>query len=505
MTNVLAALTACFALCAPPAPAPPSSLSAEPVSRREMAAAYLAFDSATSQRIAQWSDARREEISRRFDAVTMLFFAAKLDAALDQLATLTSEVVAEGDGQRAAAVRELLLRRINLDPQVVLASEEPTVSLKSPSATAATEGGARWSLMVSDQRKEKMFAQPFAARVRLGPEERVPPGSYRVEATVEGSGWTRRIGSVAVLPEPVSSITARLRERLSKIEADGVGHEQDRAACASRLALLESFARSGSSGAVGKSAAFLTDAFTLATEISRETELLGQGQSPWKGRTGDAWRTVRAIAVDVPCRVYVPRAAAGETKRALVIALHGAGGDENMFFDGYGAGQLQRLAERDGFVAVAPATAAFALTPVVFDAIVEEMERCAEIDRDRVFLVGHSMGAGAAGAIAALRADRIAAVAMIAGFGGAPTERWPPVLVVAGGLDPLFPLKRVEASVGRFRQAGARVDFLAYPHDGHTMVVTAALDEVIARLLRTSGDGSARQSKDESPESPRRP
>ena len=40
----------------------------------------------------------------------------------------------------------------------------------------------------------------------------------------------------------------------------------------------------------------------------------------------------------VPFRVFAPPTSDDGAKRPLIIALHGAGGDENMFMDAYGAG-----------------------------------------------------------------------------------------------------------------------------------------------------------------------
>ena len=81
----------------------------------------------------------------------------------------------------------------------------------------------------------------------------------------------------------------------------------------------------------------------------------------------------------------------------LVIALHGMGGDENSMFDSYG-GVLKREAERVGFVVACPKGRDSAsmyrgsAEQDVMD-VLAEVRRDYKIDPNRIYLMGHSMGA----------------------------------------------------------------------------------------------------------------
>ena len=66
-----------------------------------------------------------------------------------------------------------------------------------------------------------------------------------------------------------------------------------------------------------------------------------------------AWQLARAD--------YGPRGAAKGKPLPLVIALHGAGGSENMFFDAYGNGKIVDLCRKRGWLLVAPRLSFFGL------------------------------------------------------------------------------------------------------------------------------------------------
>jgi pimeloyl-ACP methyl ester carboxylesterase len=110
------------------------------------------------------------------------------------------------------------------------------------------------------------------------------------------------------------------------------------------------------------------------------------------------------------------------------------------------------------------------------------------VDRARVYLLGHSLGAAAAWNLARLRPDLVAAVVCIAGVCGsvpAPAPpRVPPLLAVVGELDPLATPARVEAAAADARAASRAVEFRRIPGYGHTLVVGAVLPDVVDWLLR---------------------
>ncbi|MGD0784183.1 MAG: hypothetical protein ABSA30_15170 [Candidatus Aminicenantales bacterium] len=103
----------------------------------------------------------------------------------------------------------------------------------------------------------------------------------------------------------------------------------------------------------------LMDPRSLWAQAQTEAAALKKGLDPFKGRTGDYWRIVKTGDGEIPVRVYAPSPAGPSKPAALVIAFHGAGGDENMFMDGYGAGLIKRLAEKRKFLLVTPLTDVF--------------------------------------------------------------------------------------------------------------------------------------------------
>src|SRR5207249_2525826 len=97
-----------------------------------------------------------------------------------------------------------------------------------------------------------------------------------------------------------------------------------------------------------------------------------------------------------PVRVLVPRNLDAKKPVPVVVGLHGAGGSENVFFEGYGAGRAIAECQKRGWLFVATRSGLdFTGTPPVTE-ILEQLSQRYPIDPRRVFLVGHSMGAGQA-------------------------------------------------------------------------------------------------------------
>jgi predicted esterase len=223
----------------------------------------------------------------------------------------------------------------------------------------------------------------------------------------------------------------------------------------------------------------------------------------------------------IPWRLVAPDGWEGSsTPLPVVVALHGAGGNEHMFVEAYGAGRLAALAREEGFVVISPLTPAFAQRADALEALLEAAGALGPIQREAVFLLGHSMGAGAAWSATLRDPSRVAAVACVAGAcgqrpatpagpeGGLPGSGeagsnalpWPPLLVVAGGLDPLAPPARLQPVAEAAFQAGLPVTFRVLEEEGHTLVVGAVLEEVVAWLLSA---GTHPVGRAEPPASPR--
>lgn len=208
-------------------------------------------------------------------------------------------------------------------------------------------------------------------------------------------------------------------------------------------------------------------------------------EDPFAARPGEF--RLEIGAAKVPALLAYPKAPAGH-RMPLVIALHGAGGTEDLFMAGYGAGRLKELAAERGFILLCPATlAVLPARTFVADAVAAIEARAAEypsVDPDRVYLIGHSLGAFAATAVAVREGDRLAALCLIAGAGRIDlVKHLPPTLLIAGGLDPIVKSERVADSFERARQAGKSVEMRVMGDHGHTLVVGDALPGVVDWLL----------------------
>ncbi len=445
------------------------------VHRQDLARSYLHLEQALDQVVLEPD--RRATTNRGVDALTMLFFSGKLAAAVEQLDGITADVLGLREDQRAAWLG-LAAQRCEVEPLVTLAGATPEVAIAMRSLVPGRELPQDTSIVITGPDGESI-THAIAPRLRLHAGEAAIVGRYEISLRSRALELAVPIGHAFVCAAPPETTAAALNARLQALtEAPQLPtRPQDRSAMRSRIGLLTS------TPSTSRSAEFLANPAALEVELGREMALLEAGQSPWVGRTGDAWRTISAMSVEVPVRQFVPTGIAAEQRIPLIIALHGAGGDENMFFTGYGNGFLKRLAQTHGCAVVCPSTTLFLSSPVVFDALVDEMAACAPIDRSRIFVIGHSMGAVATGSIASSRGAAIAGIAMMAGFGGVMSEGSPPAYVAAGGLDPIFRIDAVRTGVEASRGRGAAMELIELPQEGHTLLVSAALPAAVDWLL----------------------
>jgi len=139
-----------------------------------------------------------------------------------------------------------------------------------------------------------------------------------------------------------------------------------------------------------------------------------------------------------PYRIYLPDRYDNGRRYPLVIALHGTTGDEGAFFDDqrYRAGAIKAVADRYQVIVVCPfgrGAREFRGTAEhdVF-AVIAEVARKYRIDRNRLYLTGHSMGGTGAAQIALHHPGVFAAVAPLS-----PAYGWPS-LAENGRLTPFW-------------------------------------------------------------------
>jgi predicted esterase len=222
-----------------------------------------------------------------------------------------------------------------------------------------------------------------------------------------------------------------------------------------------------------------------AARLLAETEAAVKAAQVGKGyygsrKAGQFWLKLATARGSVPVRLFAPEAAKEGKPLPLVIAMHGAGASENLFFEGYGNGAAVRLCRARGWLLVAPRGDVWAGPPVA--EVIDEVARLYPVDRKRVFLVGHSMGAMQAVGAAGQSPERIAGVAALGGGGGAKKSeaiKKVPFFIAAGSRDFLLPMARsLRDALGK---AGVEnVVFQEYPDVEHLLVVQVALPAVFA-------------------------
>ena len=252
-----------------------------------------------------------------------------------------------------------------------------------------------------------------------------------------------------------------------------------------------------------------------------------------RGATGDQQRHYyfAEAKTESPYRIYVPENYDGKTKLPLILALHGAGGDQNYFFkDQYmgqpaGASAMPALVKAHGFIFLAPSgmgrfggygAGTLARVPVDADPniipipaapgravmtpaeakratelsekdvmnILANVEKEYNVDRSRVYLMGHSMGGNGTWYLGQKYRDKWAAIApMSSGFGYVdyPLTKLKgiPIMVTAGSRDIAMHGPQAQAELKRFKAAGLDIRYVEIPCGSHMTNIPFAFPQVV--------------------------
>jgi predicted peptidase len=255
-------------------------------------------------------------------------------------------------------------------------------------------------------------------------------------------------------------------------------------------------------------------------------DLAKQPQIP--GATGDQQRHYyfAEARTEVPYRIYVPKGYDGKTKMKMILALHGAGGNQNYFFrPSYGTADLM---EKYNFVFVEPlgynefgGYGAMNLprpvvpldegvapnrigekrpkwTPEEAAQVNELSERDVlnvlgivekeyKIDTSNVYLMGHSMGGMGTWYLGQKYAEKWAALGVMSGgFGyiGYPVERLKgiPIIASAGSKDTAMHGPQAQGELARFKAAGLDIRYIEIPNGTHMSNIPTSFPQVIEFL-----------------------
>ncbi|TVQ75034.1 MAG: hypothetical protein EA380_11655, partial [Phycisphaeraceae bacterium] len=381
--------------------------------------------------------------------------------------------------------------RADVSPAVLHADEDNTVRIVISSMHTMPEGVAERGLLAARVVLLDAGGATIAeldapleileGTVRMDLEWRLPDdletGDYGISLSIDDS-ILRRVGRISFIVDRLEGIVGQYRTRIDGLPHGKVQDESIRLV-RSWIDLIDP--RSNRYAATR----FVYGPAEVVGWIDAWLAAAEKGTDPLKGKPGDVWGVLDAPTGEVLFRLYVPRNLNRDAPTPLVMALHGAGGDEHMFFEGCGNGLIKDLADQYGFIVVSPSTYSILGDPAAFDRVVDAIGSWHDIDADRVLVVGHSLGGITASGLAQLRFDRIAGVVGIAGTRPfVSTMACAPVLIIGAGRDLIVPARGLAQTVARATDDGLPVRYEEHPELGHTIVVNETLGYAIEWLLK---------------------
>ncbi len=241
------------------------------------------------------------------------------------------------------------------------------------------------------------------------------------------------------------------------------------------------------------------DPFESARDLPLVESLMADlegGRDPFSARTGDMRLAFRSQLDGElqPFRVFVPETRQRARMFPAVIALHGATGDENTYFDRYlevktAQNLFKKLGQEFGFLLAAPnGRGPFGMYTENSERDVLEMldrlQSLFPVDPREVFLTGHSMGGMGTWSLGFRYANRFAALAPVAGrpadsvipfLDQAPEK---PVLFVAGLNDVIVTPAKTSEWAQIARRHLRHFEYREYPRDDHFSIGLSSMPAI---------------------------
>jgi predicted esterase len=244
---------------------------------------------------------------------------------------------------------------------------------------------------------------------------------------------------------------------------------------------------------------FTIGQFNVERELEAAEAILATlktGRDPLAGKTGDFKRHYAFIEAGeiMPYRLYIPTRYTSDRAHPLVVMLHGNGGTENTFMDGNN-GLLQQLAEERGYVVVVPLgyrvdgaygynngsrtaeeNRKLQLSEKDVLNVLELMKKNYNIDPNRTYLAGHSMGGGGTWYMGQKHSGIWAALGSFAG--NATPETIPPIkpnpqFIVHGDADATVSVERSRTMAAALKKLGVQHQYIEVPGGTHGNVVAS--------------------------------
>ena len=333
-------------------------------------------------------------------------------------------------------------------------------------------------LKILDSIDPDFIAHPLSADVVV-PD--VEAGNYRVSVRIQIAGGDPIVKNTTVhIERGLASDYGAAKARAAKIqEALKAKHRDALLAAVPSAEYRISFFDLARTGEINFDRLDFRESLK---EANLMLDALTAGNDPFAARRGE-FKKAYLSKVDStlqPYQVYVPAAYDKSKVFPLVIALHGMGGDENSIFQAYAQGAFKVEAEKHGYIVACPKGRKPASMYIgdaekdVMD-VIAEMRRDYNIDPDRIYLTGHSMGGYGTWSVAMNHPEVFAALAPISGGANNPAAMSKiahiPQLVVHGDNDPTVPVERSRVMVATGKKLGAEIKYIEVPGGDHGSVV----------------------------------
>lgn len=469
-TLVLGALLIVFAV-------PPESFGQSPSDRYQLGWRLRRFESAFEK---DTSEESRKRVLQPMQAAVGLFFSRKFSEASARLdeAYLFAAGLEDCENSRAAAALQLADGRRVFD----LEEKEMTLEIMRNYQVSSDFATGRIHFRLFDLSGNEVLHDQFD--LENEPQSQtidlpgLEQGDYRAELTLETSDATYLVG------RPTFSFIENYQSRYDEVEAALTELRWRKPDSLNESAAVTARGYNGLSFKLFNGEPSETDFessryLEIAESIARR---LREQNADWLGENPEGEYRLK-LCTDgktATVRIFVPEYEA-EKKLPVVFAMHGAGGSENFFFDGYGDGKIVKLCREREWIVVSPRLNLMFGQGLDIDEMLNELEKLFPVDRERVMLVGHSMGgATVLGQIYSTQTPYVAA-AVIAGGSPVPeSERFAsvPLFVATGEFD--FGSAGAKGLAESLEQHGYDHEFKNYPSTEHMAIVQIALDEVFA-------------------------
>lgn len=343
-----------------------------------------------------------------------------------------------------------------------------------PAGVQATGGVARTLADYPDVSRDLRDAP-----LRVDPDlTDAPDGDYFIEVTVSDSARTLGAARVRI------TVLSKLASRMAALDDAAARAPTDLMA---DILYPSDYIRRVERGLIP------IGNFDIKSELAAaESVASSSHQSPVTRRGGFERHYLLLPAAEImPYRVYVPTAYDPSKAVPLIIALHGAGGTEDSFFENYNR-IVPQEAEKRGYLIAAPmgfrvdggygspilGGRAGANSEKDVMEVLARMRAAYNVDPKRIYVMGHSMGGIGAWHLGAKYNETWAAIGSFAGMGFPATQermKTIPQFVVHGDNDNTVNVQRSRDMVEAMKRLGVDHKYIEIPGGTHNDIVAPNL------------------------------